>query len=409
MMRKGTIGTMQVDYEERVNFDRMRQERLEKIDREMGKTNLGSLLLFDPGNKRYATSTAVASPEVDQMGRYAVIPRGGKPYIFGFGSEVAAEKLYCPWIAERTFPAHTTMMGALPKHFKASDSFIKDISMVLKEHRVEKEPIGIDILDAQLILALQEAGFKLGDGQDVMLEARSVKTEDEIMIMRQAAATVDAAFDRMASVLRPGIRENDLQAEASYVLHILGAQWVINIQITSGPRTHPHPHLSSDRVLQPGDLIFADIVTLFNGYHTCYYRTLCCGPSNSKQREMYKRTYEMLQRGLEMMRPGHTTADVCGAWPDAKYWGFQDESEAFGLAFGHGVGVGLWERPIIHRLYSMNHPVELKEGMVISIETYDGEGIDGARIEEMVVITNGDPEVISKFPCGELISCGCKY
>jgi Xaa-Pro dipeptidase len=408
-MRKGTVGTMQVDYEERINFDRLRQQRLEKIHRSMEKTNLGSLLLFDPGNKRYATSTAVASPEVDQMGRYAILPRDGKPYIFGFGSEVAAEKLYCPWIADRAFPAHTTMMGALPRHFKASESFIADLVMVLREHKVEKDPVGVDVLDAQLILALQAAGFKLGDGQDVMLEARAVKTEDEIMIIRQAAATVDAAFDRMASILKPGIRENDLQAEASFILHTLGAQWVINVQITSGPRTHPHPHLSSDRVLQPGDLVFADIVTLFNGYHTCYYRTLCCGPSSSKQKDMYRRAYEMLQKGIEKLQPGNTTADVCGVWPPAPYWGFQSESQAFGLAFGHGVGVGLWERPIIHRLYSMDHPVELKKDMVIALETYDGEGIDGARIEEMAVITDGDPEIISKFPCQELISCGCKY
>ena len=408
-MRKGTVGTMQVDYEERIDFDRMREYRLLRIQQALEQTHLGSLLLFEPGNKRYATSTAVASPEVDWMGRYAIVPRGKKPYIFGFGSEVAAEKLYCPWIAERAYPAHTTMMGALPGNFGASENFIKDLVMVLEEHGLKNEPVGIDVLDSQLVLALQKAGFKLGDGQDVMLEARSVKNQDEIMIMRQAAATVDAAFDRMASVLRPGIRENDIQAEVSHVLHTLGAQWVINIQLTTGPRTHPHPHLSSDRLIQPGDLVFADIVTLFNGYHTCYYRTLCCGPSTSKQREMYKRTYEMLQRGLAKMRPGNTTKDVCEAWPKAEYWGFKNESEAFGLAFGHGLGVGLWERPIIHRLYSMEHPVELKEGMVIAIETYDGEDIDGARIEEEVVITKGDPEVISKFPCNELIGCGCKY
>jgi Xaa-Pro aminopeptidase len=408
-MRKGTVGTMQVDYEERINFDRLRRERVGKIQKALEGTDLGSLLLFDPGNKRYATSTAVASPEVDQMGRYAIVPRGGEPYIFGFGSEVAAEKLFCPWIADRAYPAHTTMMGALPRHFRPEIRFLKDLRMVLEEHGVAKEAVGVDILDSQLILALQENGFKLGDGQDVMLEARSLKTQDEIMIIRQAAATVDAAFDRMASALRPGVRENDLQAEASHILHTLGAQWVINIQITSGPRTHPHPHLSSDRLLQPGDLVFADIVVLLNGYHTCYYRTLCCGESTAKQREMYKRAYEMLRKGLEQLRPGKTTADVCGAWPEARYWGFKDESQAFGLAFGHGVGVGLWERPIIHRLYSLDHPVELKEGMVIAIETYDGEDIHGARIEEMVVITDNDPEVITRFPCHELISCGCKY
>ena len=409
MMRRGTVGTMAVDYEERINFDRMRKERLERIEHEMEKADLDCLLLFDSGNKRYATSTAVASPEVDQMGRYAVVPRGGKPYIFGFGSEVAAEKLYCPWIAERAFPAHTTMMGALPKGFGASRRFIEDLRMVLDENGIKNNVVGVDLIDAQLILALQEAGFRLGDGQEVMLEARSIKTEDEIMIIRQAAAAVDAAFDRMARSLGPGVRENDLQAEASHILHILGAQWVINVQITSGPRTHPHPHLSSDRLLQPGDLVFADIVALLNGYHTCYYRTLCCGASTPRQRDVYRRTYEMLQRGLEKLRAGNTTADVCGAWPKAGYWGFRDESQAFGLAFGHGVGVGLWERPIIHRLYSMDHPVELKQGMVIAVETYDGEGLDGARIEEMVVVTDGDPEVITKFPCSELISCGCKY
>ena len=159
-----------------------------------GEDRPGFSALFEPANKRYATSTAVASPEVDQMGRYGIVPRGGKPYIFGFGSEVAAEKLYCPWIAERAFPAHTTMMGALPRHFKASDRFIQDLKMVLNENNIKSTVVGVDIIDGQLILALQEAGFKLGDGQDVMLEARSIKTEDEVMIIRQAAATVDAAL-----------------------------------------------------------------------------------------------------------------------------------------------------------------------------------------------------------------------
>ena len=73
--------------------------------------------------------------------------------------------------------------------------------MVLDENDIKSNVVGVDIIDGQLILALQEAGFKLGDGQDVMLEARSIKTEDEIMIIRQAAATVDAAFDRMACSL----------------------------------------------------------------------------------------------------------------------------------------------------------------------------------------------------------------
>jgi len=405
-MRFGTKGMMEVDYEERINFPRMRKERISKIKVEMEKTDLGCLVLFDSGNKRYATSTAVASPEVDNMGRYAIIPRNGEPYIFGFGSEVIAEKQNCPWIAERAYPAHTTMFGALPKSFGAYKNFIKDLKMILDMHGISKKsPIGVDIIDSQLMLALQEEGYDLDDGQDVMLNARMIKSDDEIMIMQNAAATVDAAFYKIAQNLHPGIRENEIQAVAAYELHRLGGQWVLNVQVTSGSRTHPHPHLSSDRLIQPGDLVFIDIVTLLNGYHTCYYRTLCCGKPSEKQKDLYKKTYEMLYKGIELAYPGKTTKDIVEVWPSAQYWGLKQESEAFGLAFGHGLGVGLWERPIISRLYSLKNPVELKEGMVIAFETYAGEGVDGARIESEVVISKNGPEVISKFPCEELIAC----
>lgn len=287
---------------------------------------------------------------------------------------------------------------------------MRDLEMVLDAHGIAKsEPIGIDILDSQLILALQEAGYSFADGQDVMLKARMIKTEDEIQILRNAAATADAAFDSLARMIRPGVRENDIQAEACRVLHTLGSQWVINVQVTSGSRTHPHPHLSSDRLLQPGDLVFLDIDTLWNGYHTCYYRTLSCGKPSDKQKDIYRRTYEMLYAGIELVRPGVTTEDIVNAWPTAEYWGFDNEAQAFGLAFGHGIGTGLWERPIVSRLYSLEHPVRIEEGMVIALETYAGERTDGARIEEECVVTADGVDIITKFPSDELIACGASY
>ncbi|MCC8189630.1 MAG: Xaa-Pro peptidase family protein, partial [Planctomycetes bacterium] len=396
----------QVDYEERINFERLRRDRVAKIKQAMEKTDFSCLLLFASENKRYATSTAVASPEVDNMGRYAIVPRNGEPYIFGFGSEVAAEKLTCPWIADRAYPAHTTMFGALPSAWGKYRDFIADLRMVLEQNGLRQtDRIGIDMLDAQLYLALQQEGFSIGDGQDVMLEAREIKTDDEIAIMMNAAATVDAAFYKMAQTIRPGARENDLQAASAAEMHRLGGQWAINIQVTSGSRTSPHPHLSSDRLLQPGDLVFADLVTLMNGYHTCYYRTMCCGKPTAKQRDIYQRTYDMLQVGIEQCVPGNTTADVVAVWPTAEHWGLANESAAFGLAFAHGLGVGLWERPIIHRAYSLDHPVELQVGMVIAIETYDCDGADGARIEEELIITEHGPQIITKWPCEDLIAC----
>ena len=321
----GTKGTMQVDYEDRIDFKRMREYREGRIQKFMENTDFSCLVLFATENKRYATSTAVASPEVDNMGRYAIVPRGGKPYIFGFGSEVANERINCSWIADRAYPAHTTMFGALPASWGVNgghlDKFEADLRMVLEENHLDpKAPIGIDRIDGQLLVEMSKRGFIFGDATDVMCAAREIKNEDEIQIMMQAAASVDAAFYQMARALHPGARENDLQAAAAAELHRQGSQWIHNIQMTSGTRAHPHPHLSSDRVIQPGDMVFADICTLFNGYHTCYYRTICCGKPTDQAKRVYDSAYQMLMRGIEQCRVGNTTADIVNAWPDCKHW-----------------------------------------------------------------------------------------
>ena len=406
----GTKGSMQVDYEDRIDMQRMRDYREGRIQHFMEKTDISCLLLFATENKRYATSTAVASPEVDNMGRYAIVPRGGKPYIFGFGSEVANERINCSWISDRAYPAHTTMFGALPKEWGVDgghlDKFEADLRMVLEENGLDpKAPIGVDKIDGQLMVEMTKRGFTFVDGEDIMCAAREIKNEDEIQIMMQAAATVDGAFYQMARALHPGMRENDLQAAAAAELHKTGSQWIHNIQMTSGTRAHPHPHLSSDRLIQPGDMVFADICTLYNGYHTCYYRTLCCGKASDTAKRVYNSAVEMLYAGIEQCKVGNTTADVVRAWPDCHHWGFENQSQSFGLAFAHGLGVCLWERPMIERSFSLDHPVELKEGMVIAIETYDGEGHIGARIEDELVITKDGPLVFSKFPKDELVEC----
>ena len=409
-MLLGTHGMMQVDYEQRIDFDRMRRHRESRIQEYMDRLDVPCLVLFETGNKRYSTSTAVASPEVDNMGRYAVVPRGGKPYIFGFGSEVAAEKLRCPWIADRAYPAHTPMYGALPMEWGCYEKFLADLTMVMEQNGItKKDRIGVDIVESQLILAMQDAGFTLADGQAVMQNARAIKNEDEIMCLKHGAAIVDAAHHEVAKIIAPGVKENDLQAAASHIMHRLGAQWIHNVQVTSGNRTHPHPHLSSDRLIQPGDLIFLDIVCLYNGYHTCYYRCFCCGKPSPAQVDVHKRCYEMLVAGEERVKPGATTADIVQAWPEGSYWGFKSESEAFGLAFGHGIGVGLWEFPIISRLYSLDNPVEIRPGMVFALETYAGKGLDGVRIENELVVTEDGKEMITKFPADVLIGCGMNY
>jgi Xaa-Pro dipeptidase len=92
-------------------------------------------------------------------------------------------------------------------------------------------------------------------------------------------------------------------------------------------------------------------------------------------------------------------------WPRAEEFGFEDEMDAFGLQFGHGVGVGLHERPIISRLNSIDAPIEIQEGMVFALETYApaADGRSAARIEEELVVTADGAKIITLFPCEELM------
>src|SRR5437899_3106813 len=154
-----------------------------------------------------------------------------------------------------------------------------------------------------------------------------------------------------------------------------------------------------------GEPLGVDIVQAYNGYRTCYSRTFNVGRATQSQRDAYKKAREWIDAGIDMIKPGVSTDMIAKAWPKAQDFGFENEMEAFGLQFGHGLGLALHERPIISRLNSLDHPVELKEGMVFALETYcpASDGHSAARIEEEIVVTATGHEVITLFPAEELV------
>jgi Xaa-Pro aminopeptidase len=184
----------------------------------------------------------------------------------------------------------------------------------------------------------------------------------------------------------------------------MGSDDVESINAVSGERCNPHPHNFSDRMIRPGEQAFFDIMHSFNGYRTCYYRTFSVGRSSQAQRDAYKRAREWMDTAIEMIRPGVSTSQVASLWPTAADIGLEDEKTAFGLQFGHGLGLALHERPIISRLTSLDAPIEILQGMVFALETYcpASDGVSAARIEEEVVVTAAGVEIITKFPAEEL-------
>jgi Xaa-Pro aminopeptidase len=399
-------GRMHVDWEERVDFRRLHEYRLKRTRDAIANAGLGAVLVFDMNNIRYITSTHIGEWARDKVARFALLTPKGEPILWDFGSAAKVHRLHAPWLRpENSRAGMTGLRGSVAPEAGLSDDLARIVHDIMQEQGVAGEPLGVDIAELPMIFALQKCGLKVVDGQQAMLDARQIKSKDEITLLSMAAAMVDGVYQTIFEALKPGIRENELVAIANKQLYDMGSDDVEAINAVSGERGYPHPHVFSDRLIRPGDQAFFDIIQSFNGYRTCYYRTFNVGRATQSQRDAYKQAREWIDASIELVKPGVSTDQIANVWPKAQEFGFDSEMEAFALQFGHGLGVALHERPIISRLNSLKDPVEIKEGMVFALETYcpADDGHSAARIEEELVVTAEGHEVITLFPAEELM------
>jgi Xaa-Pro aminopeptidase len=423
-----------VDWEARVDMDRLRWDRLGRLKAELERSDLGALLAFDFSNIRYMTSTHIGTWAMDKLIRFSLLTRQSDPISWDFGSAARHHALYNPWLdvttaeldADPNAPHEgarrprrergaragiSTLRGAFTPDAGIAEELARKIKRELEQFGVADQPLGVDVIELPVLFALQQQGIEVVDGQQVFMEARRIKTSDEIRLLTQACSMVDAAYEDLYRFLRPGVRENEAVGLVAKTLYDLGSEYVEGVNAISGERCSPHPHVFSDRLIRPGDPAFFDILHSYNGYRTCYYRTFAVGSASSAQRDAYTRAREYMDRAIALVRPGATTADIVEVWPEAQEFGFADEEAAFALQYGHGVGLSIWEKPIFSRLVSLDHPEVLEEGMVFALETYwpASDGWGAARIEEEVVVTADGCEVITKFPAEELLVAGRRY
>jgi len=410
-MKLKTYGLMGVDWEERVNFDRLRRERLARVTALLKESELGALLCFDMNNIRYITATHIGTWAMDKLVRFTLLPRDDEPILWDFGSAARHHQLYCPWLSERSRAGISTLRGAMAPRAGLAEDVARKVWTELKERNLLHAPVGVDVIELPVLFALQAQGITVVDGQQLMHAARMIKTQDEITLLNAACMMVDAAYEELYRALKPGMRENECVALVSKVLYDLGSEHVEGVNAISGERCSPHPHVYTDRALRPGDPAFFDILHSYMGYRTCYYRTLAIGSASRAQVDAYKRCRDYLDAAISVITPGVTTADVVTLWPKAQEFGFPNEEAAFALQYGHGVGLSIWEKPVFSRLVSLDHPEVIQEGMVFALETYwpASDGWSAARIEEQLVVTKDGCEVLTRFPAETLMVAGAHY
>ncbi len=411
------FGKYAVDYEQRVNYDRLRKERVQRTKEAMEKNGVGAILTFDHANIRYLTSYYVTTPMRNLELQLAFIAKNGEPYFFGGGTPSEVERRM-PWMEGRIKPSFP------PAKLTARDGkdmFIKmlvtGIVKLMKDHGVEEEPLGIDGTQLQMLYAeaFNKKKINVVHGKPIMDDARLIKTQDEIELMRITCANSESAFAAIVDAIKPGVRECDLVGIGIKALYEEGDDHTEDLVCCSGYNTNPYGWSFTDKPIRPGDLIYIDVDgACYQGYMSCVYRTFCCGKATQEQKDLYEECRTMLYDGISAVKAGNTTNDVVEKWPDSpKYWGYDSWGEVLPYAVGHGIGLTLHDPPGISRIMMQAGlpPTELKEGMVLALETYTGKkgGKDGVRLEEDVLVTKNGFEILTRWPIEELMECWIPY
>ena len=391
------------DWQERVNFDKLRKDRLARAKEQMEINDLGALVVYDGANVRYLTGSFQGNWKYNIFIRYAVLPRGGEPILFETaGSDLQCAKIDLPWMEGRIRPAITWKWSEGAQDWmvnRMADSVLE----VLREHKVEKERIGIDSMDMASLNAFQSKGLNVVNAWPAMSAARVVKTPDEIELLKQTAAIGDASmYKARYEWAKPGITERELSGKIIDFMYAKGCEIVYEVIVATGGNTNPYRRWPTDKIIRQGDMVIIDNNTVGpSGYFVDFVRCFKVeAKPTPKEKDLYKECYDSLQAAIEMMKPGNTTRDVAekfNVYDDDKYGTVTLQQ------FAHSIGLTLYEGMWISRAYSLEYPAEIKPNMYFAVETFAGNPLleQTARLESDLVITDTGHEVFTIMPYEE--------
>jgi Xaa-Pro dipeptidase len=366
----------------------MLRERLQRAKDALNHSDLDALFIFRTEDARYLLGYRHHLGPAFILGNAAVVlARGHEPILWTMDFEHCRTRM--PWLS--------------PEQIQPRANFREKIGMKRWTEQVEGlvgslagKRVGVDLWDLNLEAALRQTFPKTEfcDGyQSVLMRAKEIKTQDEILCLKIANVITEAALDRALEFLRTGVKECEVLSVAWQTMTAMGSEWTqcSNI-VCSGPYTAPYRRFTSDRIIRNGDLVILDIGACYNGYYGDLTRTWVCGnvKPTAEMRQLHEKCYNALWNAGSKVRPGATNAEVFAA------------ADPYVLdSLGHGAGVNPWEAPYFSPA-SKDAPVVLKEGMVFNLEPYAGKpGVGGIRLENNHIVTATGVDIYTTYPFDE--------
>jgi len=380
-------GLIGVDWEERVDFDRLRRERLAKAQAALAKSEADLLFVFRTEDARYLTGYRHHLGPTPLLGNATVVlTADAPPLLFTMDYEHCRARM--PWLSAESLQPRANFREEV-----GIRKWAEQVQAIFGS--LEGKVIGVDLwsptLEAGLRKAFPDSAFV--DGYNILCDAKIIKTNDEIACLKVANSITEAGMHAALRVLEPGVRECEVLAAAWYKMTSLGSEWTqcSNI-VASGPYTAPYRRFTSDRLIREGDPVIIDIGGCFNGYWGDLTRTWICGDirPTEAQRDLHQRCYDALWNACAASTVGNTTADVFAA------------ADPYVLdSLGHGSGMAPWEPPFFSP-HTKDDPMDLRAGMQFNLEPYAGTpGIGGIRLENNLVVTESGPDIYTTYPFDE--------
>ena len=381
-------------------LDRARSHRLRRLRERCADADCAALLLYDPGNIRYAFDCSNMQVWcMHNPWRYALVFADGPAIMFEFkGGLKQSEGL--PGIDELRTARTWTFMAAGDKADAAMAGWADEIADLVRIHGGGNRRIACDRLDGAGAHALEARGLTYVEGGRLAEIARSIKSGDEIALMRWTMRVCEAAMARVYEHSVPGATERELWAHLHFENARSGGDWLETKLLTSGPRTNPWYQECSDKVCEAGEMIAldTDMVGPY-GYCADVSRSWICGyaPMSDRQRRIYETALDQLRHNLDLVRPGVDFAEF-----NEKSWRIPEPHIPYRYTLAvHGVGMAdEWPVVPLHVDWSdLATSGAFEPGMVVSVESLVAErGSESVKLETQMLVTETGHQRLDSFP-----------